>query len=380
MPGAIAQTVVPGVVRQTEIRGVWLTNIDSDVLYGATPSRNGKPEPHLKAALRRLARLNFNTIYPTVWNWGYTLYPSAVAQQVIGQAIDPHPGLQGRDMLRELVQQGHQQGLAVISWFEFGLMAPADSALAKLHPDWLTQRLDGTQIVKEGKDDRVWLNPFHPQVQAFILSLIREIVSTYAVDGLQLDDHFGLPVELGYDPLTVQLYQQTHQGAPPPSDPHDPEWLRWRADRLTEFMTQVFTTIKAANHNCLVSLSPNPQDFSYANFLQDWFTWQQRGLIDELIVQVYRTDLERFNWELSQPAMQAAREKIPVGIGILAGLKHRITPMSLIVEQVKAAREQGFAGVAFFFYETLIQERDHEFKSLFATPARRPNSGPGETS
>ena len=53
-----------------EVRGVWLTNVDSDVLF----SRDNTTE-----AIANLAELNFNTLYPTVWNWGYTLYPSAVA-------------------------------------------------------------------------------------------------------------------------------------------------------------------------------------------------------------------------------------------------------------------------------------------------------------
>jgi uncharacterized lipoprotein YddW (UPF0748 family) len=81
---------IPPPVR--EIRGVWLTNIDSDVLF----SRRGVTE-----ALNRLKTLNFNTIYPTVWQGGYTLYPSQVAQQYFGQSLDPTPGLQGRDILQE---------------------------------------------------------------------------------------------------------------------------------------------------------------------------------------------------------------------------------------------------------------------------------------
>lgn len=191
----------------TELRGVWLTNIDSDVLFSR---RN------LNRAIRRLTRLNFNTVYPTVWNWGYTLYPSAVAERAIGSSLDPHPGLQGRDMLAEAVERGHRQGLTVIPWFEFGLMAPADSDLARLHPDWVTSRRDGSQIVMEGADPRVWLNPFHPQVQQFIVDLIAEIAANYDVDGIQLDDHFGMPVELGYDAYTVQLYQRENQGRQPP--------------------------------------------------------------------------------------------------------------------------------------------------------------------
>lgn len=60
-----------------ELRGVWLTNIDSDVLF---------QRDRLSTALQRLHELNFNTVYPTVWNWGYTLYPSRVAKREIGRS------------------------------------------------------------------------------------------------------------------------------------------------------------------------------------------------------------------------------------------------------------------------------------------------------
>ncbi|MFM6151725.1 MAG: glycoside hydrolase family 10 protein, partial [Sphaerospermopsis kisseleviana] len=136
--------------KSTELRGVWLTNIDSDVLFESN---------RLKQSLRTLHQLNFNTVYPAVWNWGYTLYPSKVAAKVIGKSVDPTPGLQKRDMLKEIVTEGHKQGLTVIPWFEFGFMAPADSLLAKNRPAWLTNRRDGTKIVKEGTHNRVWLNP-----------------------------------------------------------------------------------------------------------------------------------------------------------------------------------------------------------------------------
>ena len=193
---------------EREVRGVWLTNIDSDVLFSTEKTTN---------AIATLAELNFNTLYPTVWNWGYTLYPSAVAKQVIGRELDPTEGLQGRDVLQEIIAQGHQKGMAVLPWFEFGFMAPADSELAKLHPEWLTQRADGSTMWLEGKmHERVWLNPLHPEVQKLIADLIVEIISNYDVEGIQLDDHFGYPSELGYDDYTVTLYQQEHNGKSPP--------------------------------------------------------------------------------------------------------------------------------------------------------------------
>ncbi|MEC4817290.1 MAG: glycoside hydrolase family 10 protein [Scytonema sp. PMC 1069.18] len=355
----------------SELRGVWLTNIDSDVLF----ERN-----RLQSALQSLKNINFNTVYPTVWNWGYTLYPSKVAEKVIGRSLDPTPGLRGRDMLKEIVNGGHQKGLTVIPWFEFGFMAPADSQLAKNRPQWLTSRRDGTKIWKEGTHDRVWLNPFHPEVQKFIQDLVVEIVRNYDIDGIQFDDHFGLPSELGYDTYTVAFYKREHNGKAPPVNPKDPEWVQWRANKITDYMKRVFKAIKATKNKCLVSVAPNPQRFSYEIFLADWERWERMGLIEDLVIQVYRNDLNVFVQELEYPEVKAAQSHIPVSIGIIAGLKGKYVPMEQIKTQVQKVRDRNFAGVSFFFYETLwnmadqpLQQRQTGLKDIFPKPANYPN-------
>jgi uncharacterized lipoprotein YddW (UPF0748 family) len=379
-PQAIPKTVPSST---QELRGVWLTNIDSDVLF----SRD-----RLKKSIRRLANLNFNTVYPTVWNWGYTLYPSKVAEAAIGTSQRLYPDFsntgqpdareaaQGdRDMLKELIDLAHAKNISVIPWFEFGFMAPANSDLAKRHPDWLTQRRNGSIIVKEGQDPRVWLNPFHPDVQRFMTNLMVEVVVQYNVEGIQLDDHFALPVDLGYDPFTVRLYRQEHQGKSPPKNPRDPAWMRWRADKMTDFMARLFKAVKAKNPQALVSLSPNPADFSYQELLQDWRTWEQRGYIEELVIQVYRQDRNRFLMELERPELQRARQHIPVSIGILSGLKNREVPMSWIQQQVEWVRDRKFTGISFFFYETLwasktesLDQRSDAIQTFFGQAVQRP--------
>jgi len=364
------QTVVRGysVPTQEEIRGVWLTNIDSEVLFSSQ---------NLESALKRLDNLHFNTVYPTVWQGGYSLYPSAVTEKVFGETIDPDPRLQQRDILKEVLAKGHQIGMTVIPWFEFGFMQPVDSPLVKQHPEWLTQRRDGTIVEVKGEDEVVWLNPFHPEVQAFILDLVTEIVSHYDVDGIQFDDHFGLPVAFGYDDYTTQLYQED-VNLSVPEEARETFWVRWRADQLNEFMGKVFHTIKAANPDCLVSVSPNPLHFALPAHLQDWLTWEQRGYMEELVLQVYRTDMERFVDELQRTEVQLANSNIPVAIGILSGLKDRPTPMPMIQEQVQEVRDRGFDGVSFFFYESLWNwaeqsptEREKALYDLFLFPATR---------
>ena len=357
---------------QREIRGVWLTNIDSDVLFETEKTEE---------AIELLAEANFNTLYPTVWNWGYTLYPSKVSEAFTGLALDPTEGLQERDILQEIVELGHDRGMDVIPWFEFGFMAPADSELAQRHPEWLTSRQDGSTIWWEGKvHQRVWLNPLRPDVQEFMTDLIVEIVSNYDIDGIQLDDHFGYPSELGYDDYTVELYQEEHEGKLPPSNPKDREWVQWRADKITDYVETLFHEIKKHNSNAIVSVSPNPQHFSLNSFLLDWYRWERKGLIEELIVQIYRDSNRSFIRELLQPEIQAAREHIPVGIGILSGLKGREIPWHKIYTQVKLAREQKFAGISFFFYESLWNltaelpaRRQAALKNIFHHQAQRPH-------
>ncbi|MGB3294842.1 MAG: family 10 glycosylhydrolase, partial [Phormidesmis sp.] len=274
----------------------------------------------------------------------------------------------------EMVRLGHQHQLRVLPWFEYGFMVPMNSQLALQHPEWLTSRQDGSRqlaspferveedlpngflsgLLKSGAPTQLgWLNPFHPGVQSLLLVLVEEVVSQYDVDGIQFDDHFSLPVEFGYDAYTVALYQAEHRGQLPPSDSADPDWMRWRADKLSQFMNAVQAKVKANCATCLVSLSPNPAKFAYRFHLQDWRTWVDRGWLDELVVQVYRDDLLRFEGELGKGALQTARDRIPVSIAILTGTWRHPIPFEQIRQQVISSRNYHFSGVSFFYWDTL---------------------------
>jgi len=350
-----------------ELRGVWLTNVDSDVLFSAD---------RIEKAVKRLKRLNFNTLYPTIWNRGYTLYPSKVAEASFGVNVYPIPELQNRDMLAEAIAIGHEHNFAVIPWFEYGLMTEEGSEVMRQHPEWVTTRQDGSYLFLHGENDQhrlAWFNPAHPEVQKLLVDLIVEVVKKYDIDGIQLDDHFGMPPELGYDNYTLALYRKSHGGRLPPADIRDPEWMRWRARSLTNLMVKIAKAVRAVKPNCLISLSPNPKDFSYIKYLQDWYLWFSLGLIDELVVQIYRDDINNFKRELERPELQIIRQKIPVAVGILAGLRIQNIDMRQIKGQVKITRESDLDGFSFFFYESL-GNRDASFATLFLTPAIRPDA------
>ncbi|HEY9738533.1 MAG TPA: family 10 glycosylhydrolase, partial [Trichocoleus sp.] len=362
---------------------------------------------------------NINTLYPTIWNWGYTLFPSPTAERELGArqhlyGENSTPQLEAaqgeRDMLQELIELAHARGMKVIPWFEFGFMAPYNYELERRHPDWFTQKravpvpaqapgvpaqplptsdpgvtpgVTPTQadprIWLEGNVlPRLWLNPFHPQAQKFLLELTNDVMSKYDVDGFQVDDHLGLPVEFGYDVYTINRYKAEHGGAAPPDDYSNREWVQWRANKISDFMGEIYKLVKARRPNAVVSVSPNPYPFSYVNYLQDWPEWERRGIVDELIVQLYRDDQNRFIWELNKPTIEGARRRIPTSAGLLSGLRGKPVAMPWLRAQIDAVRDRNFAGVSFFFYETLwvgpepLDQRVTSLREAFSNAATRP--------
>jgi uncharacterized lipoprotein YddW (UPF0748 family) len=359
-------TPVNAQVPRQEIRGVWITNNDLNIL---------KDRAKVQEAVTQLRELNFNTVYPVIWNAGYVMYPSQVAKDL---EIQPFvfKGLDGHDILADLIDRSHRQKLLVIPWFEFGFMTPDTSELALNKPGWLTQKQDGGTTSVSAAGEVSWLNPFHPEVQQFIIDLLVELTNKYDIDGIQFDDHTSLPYEFGYDKYTVDLYTKETQKSPP-KDYKNPEWVNWRANKITEFMVRLNNTVKQIKPKMIFSISPNYYDYAYKFQLQDWLNWARLNIVDELVMQVYRENLDSFTSKLSRPEIEEVKQIIPTGIGIMAGLRTKPVSIQQIQSQVRAVQQRDL-GVAFFYYESLwniapepLRERLAGFKNLFPYPALR---------
>ncbi len=348
-----------------------MTNYGAALMYYTT---------RLDEVVAHLAQHRLNTLYPAVWNRGYTLHSSKVAFQAGSKSRNPFtslPLLPFQDTLSEAVYQAHRQHLRLIPWFEYGLMLPVRSPIAQKHPDWLT-------TTQSGNKGNGWLNPFHPQVQQFLTDLIVEVVQRYGVDGIQLDDHFGLPIEFGYDPYTIKLYQKDHSGAKPPSNPANPEWIAWRAERLTQLMAKITKAVKAARPQAIVSLSPHPPNFAYQKYLQDWTRWVNLALVDEVIVQVYRQDLATLKAELYSSGFRTLlRQPVPISIGLYTGPILAAKQIQPLRQEVETVRATGYNGVSFFCWETTFwlfkgspeKQVRQTFLKLFPVASKAPIGG-----
>jgi uncharacterized lipoprotein YddW (UPF0748 family) len=143
---------------------------------------------------------------------------------------------------------------------------------------------------------------------------------------------------------------------------------------MTAFVANLNAAIKARKPNLRFSIAPNPYEFAYNGHLQDWLGWVRAGLVDELIVQVYRPDMPSYLKQLDRPEIQETRQIIPTGVGVLTGLRNRPTALPFIQEKVEAARSRGL-GIIFFFYESLWQgapepaaDRQAAIQAMFSKP------------
>lgn len=330
------------------VRGVWLAHLTKPGIPSAE---------YLASVVDRCDEVGVNTIYPVVWNRGYTLYPSPLMEREFDTAIDPT--LTGTDPLEELIQLAHTKGIRVVAWFEFGFSSSYQQSdgghLLRKRPDWRAFDREGKLVTRNGFQ---WMNAFDPEVQSFLLDMIKEVVSTYDVDGVQGDDRLpACPNTAGYDSMTVAMYKAEHSGAAPPDDPTDREWTQWRADKLSLFVERAYRELKQMKPDLCVSWAPSVWPWSRDNYLQDWPRWAREGWGDEFCPQVYRHDLDAYRKSLA-----AVKTQVPAGVmakvypGVLVALADGYDiPSGQVRAMVDENRRQGFGGEVFFYYEGLNQ-------------------------
>ena len=329
----------------TGIRGVWIPSTDCKVLTS---------KQRIADAMDFLADTGFNTVFPVVWNRGFTAYRSQIMREQFGTEIDSR--YQGRDPLAELIVEAHRVGLKVIPWFEYGFVSSYNlnggHLLAK-KPEWAARDCSGNLLKKNNFE---WMNSLDPEVQDFLLGLMLEVAQNYPVNGVQGDDRIALPVEGGYDEKTVKRYR-AECGREPPSQCRERHWLHWRADIITEFVARLHRELKAINPDLLLSMSPSPYEWGLVEYLQDSQAWVDKKLVDLLHPQFYRRDFNAYKQLVDRLiGEQLSSEQLRcVSPGILLsnrGSNYSVNP-ELLLQVIAYNRSRGIQGEVLFFYEGL---------------------------
>ncbi|NUM72354.1 MAG: family 10 glycosylhydrolase, partial [Ignavibacteriaceae bacterium] len=331
-----------------EFRGTWI-------------ARNSlSTKETLQKAIDSLASANFNTVFINVWSRGYPLWKSSVFHSHTGVYIDPL--YEGRDILAETIAEAHKHGMSVEAWFEYGFVggwtgnipAGQKGPIFNAHPDWVARTQTGVE--KDGSNF-YWMVHTRNDVQQFLIDMCEEIAQNYDVDGIELDRIRYSSLEYGYDNYTDSLYRAENNGNPPPTVTSDTSWIRWRANKLNDFMQAAYNAIKAINPKVNVSNAPSLYSSSsytaYVTFCQDWVTWVNTGLVDNVQVQSYVGSVGSFGAILDFiSTMIPDKSKIYPAFAV-APNGNTIPPATLL-QYVTTTRNKGFKGNAVWYQPDIL--------------------------
>jgi len=158
----------------------------------------------------------------------------------------------GGDPFRVAVSRIHEMGMEVhATWrpggFKFGF--PLDEwntdGVFDRHPEWRCISKQGVQLAR--------LSFAFEGVQAFIRGFFETLVKSFAVDGICFAFNRRLPV-LSYEQPLIDGFEKEHGVDPRTLADDDPEWLKFRAKVLTDFILEVKQAVTlAAGRNIAVS-------------------------------------------------------------------------------------------------------------------------------
>jgi uncharacterized lipoprotein YddW (UPF0748 family) len=346
----------------TEFRGVWI----------ARDSLGSREQ--IRESFRNLASANFNAVFVNCWSRGYPLWPSDVFERETGLRIDP--AFAGRDVLAEAIEEAKPFGLAVFPWFEYGFVGGWSGYFAgegkrglifDRHPDWLAQARSGET---KFPGDFYWMIHTHPDVQRFLIDLVREVLERYQVPGVEFDRARYPQLDCGYDNFTKTLYAQEHEGAAVPESPNDPQWTRWRARKLTDFAVLLAREVKAQDWRALMNNAPVVYPFGAVNFLQDYPAWTREGALDFVTPQVYRLDAASFARDLAtQVVAVGSSTRLVPGIDITNSKS-----AAVLSRMIEIVRERQLPGFVVWYYGGLNRPEiwDALRQGVLSEPAKLP--------
>lgn len=361
--------------KDTGVRGVYLPS----------PSHTSSFSSYTEVckSVDLMASLNFNCLFVCAWAASKTAWESDVLLEnstwntkAAGNMYAGYRGGSG-DALKDIIDVAHQKGIKVILWFEYGFMHAVggvkwdDPVLAK-HPEWIGIGEDGKPCNYNNTD--YYLNGYNPDVQDFMLDLMKEAVTLYPdVDGIQGDDRLpAMPRDAGYDAVTMQKYL-ADTGNPSPTNRNDAAWVRWRLDILNGFASRMHKELKAVKPSLVVCFAPNKYPWCENVLMQDWPSWIASGSVDLLTVQCYVTATYD---EDAAETLRYVKEKTDAPLfnpAMILKNGDAILPLELLAQELQYNREIGTFGESQFWFDGLkIPAVQEIFKAYYSYPVPFP--------
>jgi uncharacterized lipoprotein YddW (UPF0748 family) len=299
------------------------------------------------------------------------------------------------DPLAAVLSAGRTAGLRVHAWINVNLISSAAELPASRehliyrHPDWLmvprdiAQELAVSEVNSPGyvgklarwtraqstEVEGLYVSPVLPASAAYTESVVRDITTRYALDGIHFDyarypnerfDYSRAAISAFRAEIRPSLADATRRTldaqeaidlfAYPDALPD--QWRDFRVARMTALIARLSATVKAARPGTLVSVAAAPDmREALSRKMQDWGAWLNQGIVDALCPMAYTQEPARFAEQIAAAREAAGSRAVWAGIGA-----YRLSPAQTI-DNIRTARKLGAAGVILFSYDSLVNPR-----------------------
>ncbi len=209
------------------------------------------------------------------------------------------------DPLEYLIAQAHAAGIEVHCWLVAFRVSttwpPAGNPLVADHPEWLMVPRGNMGGGPATVDDKYTFDPGSPDVQEYLLSIVRELVTDYDIDGVHWDyirytsTDAGYPAYTWYDKSGLERFATiTGYGGTPAID-YGP-WSDFRRRGITELVRRSQVELgrvggEPMRHSAaLVTWGNAPSSFESTSswqLFQNWRLWMEEGYLDTAIPMTY---------------------------------------------------------------------------------------------
>lgn len=297
---------------------------------------------------------NLNCVIPEIRLRSDAYYNSTIEPR--GTGVAPSPGY---DSLADLVTKAHAVGMEVHPWVVTFRIWTTDSGPAHMTPEhiWYTHgpgNTDPSQDWCMRSDTGAWsyggtsnLDPGHPDVESYLISVFMEIVNNYDVDGLNLDYIRYPSTNWGYNAVSVARFNAEYGRTGNPSA-SDSTWQNWRRDQITNLVKRLYLEIKAVKP--WVKLSPdgwNSSSTGNASYFQDWDKWTTNHWVDFVHPMSYTSNNTTFHgWLDTYLTNQHGRHVYPL-VDVSNDINGNVLP------QIDLIRQHGFQGLGLYSYQSI---------------------------
>lgn len=337
---------------RTEVRGIWLTTAYAlDWPHNLATSDKGRDaqKQELCTLLDRLQDANFNTVFFQVRLRGDVIYPSSIER--FSSVLTGKEGVSpGYDPLAFAVDECHKRGLECHAWF----------VTFPLGSDRLVKNQGKYSVVKlrsslcKHYNGEWFLDPGASGTADYILSLVKEIVGKYDIDGIHFD-YIRYPEDAKSFPDKQQYKKSGGQS----------QIDNWRRDNINNLVYRVYDTVKGMKPWVQVSSSPlgkyqripevpNAGWTAYESVYQDAVKWMKNGKQDMVVPMMYYLNSNFFPFVNNWVQNSNGRFVVP-GLGAYRMLKDEGGwTLNNVTDQIDYSRANGAVGCNFFRGEQVI--------------------------